>query len=660
MYWREVPYRIMSVLRGLAQSRGLFSASAVPAEALDATWGNAWCQAPVALPCATALRDAARDIVAGKLSVFGQQVPMREGVPDWNTDPVTSTRIGSTFGLFIDFRHVGEGVDIKHLWEINRHVWWVPLAQCYAQTHETIYLERLRSLLSSWLDACPYPLGPNWSSPVEHGIRLINWSIIWHLIGGAASPIFEGAAGERLLRRWLDSIYQHIRFASDNYSLYSSADNHLIGEAAAVFVAAHTWDRWAETRRLRSEAKAILEREVLLQFSADGVCLEQATCYHKFSLQFLLACGLCGRANGDDFSDSFWSRIEAAMTFTASMMDCTGKVPQIGDADDGEVWRLGHGADFNSYASLLALGAILFERADLQAKVESVTEAADQQVPWLLRDSAPVGDRASLRSLPTSFPQGGYVVMGDALHEAHEFRVTMDCGPLGSNRVAGHGHADALAVLVSWEGEPLLVDPGTYCYNAAPKYRHFFRGTHAHNTLVVDGLDQSEYGASFLWLRDVNCELRNATNGKPSSIHASHDGYRRLADPVTHHRQVTLDPSDGSLIVEDWLECTQEHCVELLWHAAPGARLLRCGSGESWQLQGTQHVLQLSIDGTAIECSVAEACESPTQGWFSSRFYERVPAPVLVVRGRLIPRQVLRTIIRRGREATGDTSLRIQ
>jgi hypothetical protein len=461
--------------------------------------------------------------------------------------------------------------------------------------------------------------------------------------------LFEGAQGQAFLRQWLDSIYQHIRFASDNYSLYSSADNHLIGEAAGVFVAAHTWDRWAETRRLRSGAKAILEREVLLQFSTDGVCHEQATCYHKFSLQFLLACGLCGRANGDEFSDSFWLRVNAAMTFIASVMDCTGKVPQIGDGDDGEVWRLGHGPDFNAFASLLALGAALFKRADLQAKVESISTTADQQVPWVLPNGAPIANRASLRKLPMKFPRGGYVVMGDALHEAHEFRVTIDCGPMGSNRIAGHGHADALAVLVSWEGEPLLVDPGTYCYNAAPQYRHFFRGTHAHNTLVVDGLDQSEYGGSFLWLRDVNCNLHSETNGKPSSMHASHDGYTRLADPVTHHRKVALDASDGSLVVEDWLECAQSHDIELLWHAAPGARLLRRGSGESWQLKGSNHVLWLAIQGAAMESSVVEGRESPPQGWVSTRFYDRVSAPVLVVRGRLAPRQVLRTIIQRER-----------
>lgn len=458
--------------------------------------------------------------------------------------------------------------------------------------------------------------------------------------------MFEGAEGQRLRTRWLDSIYQHIRFASDNYSYYSSADNHLIGEAAGVFVAAHTWDQWIETRRLRLEAKSLLEREVLQQFSEDGVGLEQALCYHKFSLQFLLASGLCGRANQDDFTSAYWSRIESAIVFLAALMDCAGNVPAIGDSDDGEVWKLGHREGFNSYRSLVAIGASLFGRTDLQDKAQGIEDRKDEQVPWLSLDPPSKADPFSVKDLPVSFRAGGYVVLGEALHSKEEFRVTFDCGPLGYNRIAGHGHADALAMLVSWEGEPLFVDSGTYCYNAEPEYRHFFRGTHAHNTLVVDGRDQSDYGASFLWLRDVNCWiLADEEHSDSRIVHASHDGYTRLKDPVTHHRRIKLDMRGGPLLVEDWLECTGPHEVELLWHAASGARFL--GVGDSWELHTPAHVLRLSLDGASTDCQVIEGGERPPQGWVSSGFYHRAPAPTLVARATLAPRQKLRTLIQR-------------
>jgi hypothetical protein len=646
MYWQEVPYRAAAVVRGLMQSRGLFAATAAPSEAIDARWGRPWCAPPADQSKAAQVHEEATRLLGGQLEVFGQTVELSNGIPEWNSDPMTGVRIPSTFGLFIDFRHIGEGVDIKFLWEVNRHLWWVPLAQHYSMTGARPSLDRLGKLLESWLDACPYAQGANWSSPVEHGIRLINWSLVWHLIGGDDSALFEGEQGRRLLARWLESIYQHIRFASDNYSLHSSADNHLIGEAAGVYVAAHTWDRWSETRRLRRDAKVILEREALLQFSPDGVNREQAMCYHKFSLQFLIASGLCARASSDDFSAAFWSRIEASVSFMASMMDCSGHLPAIGDSDDGEVWRLGQGPDFNSYVSMVAISAALFSRRDLQAKALSCNANGDQQVPWLKGLASPEADVAALRNLGSRFEDGGYVILGQNLHSADEFRATFDCGPLGSNRIAGHGHADALSVVVGWRGVPLLVDPGTYCYNAAPQYRHFFRGTYAHNTLVVDHCDQSEYGASFLWLRDVNCMVVGEQGAPRQSVHASHDGYRRLADPVTHHRRVTLDDDGGPLLIEDWLECRQPHDVELLWHAASGATLALVEQ-QTWRLDAGEQEVWLTIDGPAVEATVVVGRESPPQGWVSSRFYERSAAPVLSVSARLSPGQILRTVIRR-------------
>jgi Heparinase II/III-like protein len=200
-------------------------------------------------------------------------------------------------------------------------------------------------------------------------------------------------------------------------------------------------------------------------------------------------------------------------------------------------------------------------------------------------------------------------------------------------------------VLVSWSGVPLLVDSGTYCYNAAPEYRHFFRGTHAHNTLVVDDCDQSEYGASFLWLRDVDCSLVNEPEAGLQSVHASHDGYMRLADPVVHHRRVSLGERDEPLVIEDWIESKQPHDVELFWHAALGAMLTQRGDG-SWLLAARDRQVGLTIDGPELKARVIEGQESPPQGWVSSRFYERFPAPVISARARLSPGQVLRTVIR--------------
>lgn len=640
MYWREVPYRLAMVCRVYLQSRGFLLAPQTAREAADARWGKGWCRVPQAVPDAASLFAAADRVLDGQLEVFGCGVPMHDGAPAWNADPVTGTPIDRRFGLLIDFRHLGAGIDVKHLWEVNRHLWWVPLAQCYAASGRTVYLDKLRSLLSGWLDECPYPMGANWSSPVEHGVRLVNWSIVWHLIGAEKSEMFADASGRKLLARWLDSIRQHIVFASDNYSRYSSANNHLVGEAAGVFVAAHTWDRWTETRALRAGAKAILETEALRQFAADGVNLEQATGYHKFCLQFLLAAGLTGRANGDDFSAAYWERIDAAMTFLAAVMDCRGNVPGIGDSDDSEVWRLDSDeSPAGGFRALLALGASLFSRDDLRDKARRIGCGVEDLTAWVSPDLATSTVRKT-EALPTRFPRGGYAVLGSRLHEPGELRALFDCGPLGFNRIAGHGHADALSVLVDWDGESFLVDSGTYCYNAEPDLRHYFRGTSAHNTVVVDGVDQSEYGGSFLWLRDVDCRVVEDLRER---VHAWHDGYGRLADPVRHHRRITCLPDGTGFDVEDWLESTHAHDVALHWHAAAGVDVRRRGDGD-WVLARASRTLMLRIEPMG-NADAVRTVVTPTRGWVSSRFYERQDSVVLVARANLPPGCVIRTRI---------------
>ena len=68
--------------------------------------------------------------------------------------------------------------------------------------------------------------------------------------------------------------------------------------------------------------------------------------------------------------------------------------------------------------------------------------------------------------------------------------LVFDCGPLGDG---GHGHYDALSIEVA-SRRPLVVDPGrfTYC-DDPPHWRRWFKSTAAHNTVTVDGLDQTPY-----------------------------------------------------------------------------------------------------------------------------------------------------------------------
>ena len=64
-----------------------------------------------------------------------------------------------------------------------------------------------------------------------------------------------------------------------------------------------------------------------------------------------------------------------------------------------------------------------------------------------------------------SFDKGGYSIMRH-MFAGHGSMIMMDHGPLGYLSIAAHGHADALAIWWHIDGQPVLVDAGTYLYHA--------------------------------------------------------------------------------------------------------------------------------------------------------------------------------------------------
>src|SRR5260221_679250 len=442
------------------------------------------------------------DHAGGRFDVFALVNVDLGNPPRWNRDPKTGVEAPLEFGKQLDYRDPARVGDCKYLWEPNRHLHLVTLAQAYALTGDARHGQALRTHLESWFDACPFRMGANWSSSLELGLRLVNWALAWQLIGGVDSPLFAGADGGKFRARWLESVYQHADFISGHLSLHSSANNHLVGEVAGLYTAALAWPHWQAALQWRKTAGEILEREAVLQNAPDGVNREQAVSYQQFELDLLLLPPLAPRANGLDFPAGYVARIEARLIHLPSIIDYGGNVPMFGDADDGYAVRLDPRQDFSRYHSLLATGALMFGRGDFKAKAGTL----DDKTRWLFgaraREAFDAIDSANARlPIRREFPDGGYYILGCDFESDDEIRLVADAGPLGYREIAAHGHADALSFTLSTAGEEFLVDPGTFAYHTKTEWRAYFRGTAAHNTLRVDARDQSQPGGNFMWLR---------------------------------------------------------------------------------------------------------------------------------------------------------------
>jgi hypothetical protein len=626
---RELFYRIRKFVQAKLEQVG--AGRACPGKPVGSS-GKAWCEDFSSRFDVEAYRSAAERILAGQFDVFAMRDVALGFPPAWNQDPKTLKTAPLVFGKTLNYRDERIVGDIKYLWEPNRHLTLVTLAQAWRLTGEARYIEGVRKLLDSWFEQCPYPLGVNWTSSLEHAIRLMNWSFAWHLLGGDSSPLFEGVAGADFRSRWLRSVFQHCHFIDGHFSRYSSANNHLLGEYMGLLVGTVTWPMWSESSAWKSTAVQGFETEALRQNGPDGVNREQAVYYQHEVMDMMLLCGLICRANGIEFSSPYWERLEHLMEFLAAVMDCAGHVPMIGDGDDALMVSLSQERDWSPYRSLLATGAVLFSRGDFAAKAGRF----DDKSRWLLGDSA--AEVFGALPLPetekpqVSFSESGYYLMGTRFGAADEIRALVDCGPLGYLSIAAHGHADALSFVLSAGGRELLIDPGTYAYHTQKKWRNYFRGTFAHNTLRVDGVDQSVIGGNFLWLSKANayCDLAKLGGGR-QVFKGWHDGYLRLNDPLTHQREITFDAASNRFEVIDVLRCAEQHEVELCWHFAEDC-VVSCFDGKVIADSGTVR-LSMDMEESVLSPYLLRGKEDPPAGWVSRSFDVKTPTTTVVWRG---------------------------
>jgi hypothetical protein len=618
----EVAHRVARGFRVLSQK---FASTDVPPRELSAR--DLRFLPPYISVASEHLTGAAERILAGRYTFFDLRDCELGDPPQWNRDPLTQRAAGNRRANSIDYRDEREVGNIKYVWEPNRHLHLPVLAQAHALTGDPRFSLAIRAQIESWLDQCPEGWGPNWISPLELGIRLINWSITWQLLGGLRSKLFASPDGETFRDRWLDSIYRQIRMIAGNLSRYSSANNHLIGEAAGVYVAASTWPLWPQVTQWGERCRGILEEECNRQNAPDGGNREQAFGYQAFVLDFLLLAGLAARARGEDFAPVYWRRVEVMIDFLASMTNVAGLLPMIGDADDGRVVGLATEPGFSPHISLITTGAVLFGRADLAAKAgaldgKTATLLGVDAVRRLgqLKQRARQGFRPRLQ-----YAESGYYLMGTGFDTPDEVRLLVDAGPLGYLSIAAHGHADALSFVLSIGDREILVDPGTYAYHTDPAWRRYFRSTLAHNTVGVDELDQSVQAGNFMWTHHAQARcIEFETGTERQRFVGEHYGYERLDDPVVHRREIVCDTRRQVIEVTDMLRCDGEHRIRRSWHFAEDCQVERTGRGLRITTGLTQ-VLFEPIEGVD-SMQLIRGGTAEQGGWVSRSFGHKLPA----------------------------------
>lgn len=561
-------------------------------------------------------------VMTGRVSFFGKTASCTPDI-DWHADPFTQRRWPVVYHGRVPSAggDVGYG-DIKHVWEINRHQFFIDLAKAYALTGDDRYATRLHELHASWCAHNPYGMGVNWSCALEPAFRVLSW--LW------AYPLVADATGERDHLRWLEAFLDHGRFLHRHLEYYTSPYNHLIGEATALFLLGALFPEFTDAASWLARGRRVLERSAFGEFHADGGTVEQSTFYHHATLGFYLLAALTAERMHAPLSKPTQDVIIRALEFSMHVQQPDGRVPSLGGADDGKPIRLEH-LPFWDFRPYLAVGAVAFARADFKTASSRFWEDA----LWLLGPQGQATfDRLGTALAPASLalPASGYVVLRDR-PDTPEHYVCFDCGPqaAGLRRddipSAAHGHADCLSVVLWLRGQPVLVDSGFYCYNANPEWEAHFRKTRAHNTLEVDGTDQAVHVSKMAWCRTYTATLHGwNTTTRGAWAQGSHDGYGRLPSPARHQRTIHLRHL-GYAAILDIVEGIGRNDVALHFHFAPGEALLRANECRA-DLQGRAALSWFSP--ISLDASLTNGNgTAPTSGWIAASLEVAVAAPYL-------------------------------
>ncbi len=298
----------------------------------------------------------------------------------------------------------------------------------------------------------------------------------------------------------------------------------------------------------------------------------------------------------------------------------------IGDSDTGRAigWPL---SDFWDFSSLPAAGAVLLDdpslfdglkefpaEAFLLVGREGLTRFASQ-----LSLQSEAGSNKPESQGIVDFPYGGYQISRD-----DRFSLVFDSGPLGIPPGFGHGHADGLSFVLSYGDKPLVVDAGTFLYNGPPEWRHYFRSTAAHNTLRIDGSEQSRPLDTFRWAEPLRTKRYSADNG---------GGWRLFHGSVKWgsmlHQRFIIHLVNQGLIIMDSVDGSGDHILEWALHFDPDWDVRQTAPSQftaAWEDKGIEICF---IHRTAATHSVVSGSTEPMAGWYSRYYGYRIPTATL-------------------------------
>jgi heparinase II/III-like protein len=494
-----------------------------------------------------------------------------------------------------------------------------------------------------WITANPLRRGLNWASTMDVAIRAVNW--IWGL------RLFEKTLAKypAALFEILRSLYEHGVHIEQNLEYYEECtSNHYLSNVAGLLYIGAACPEFPEADRWLLFGLQELVSEMRRQIYDDGADFEASTHYHRLVAEIFLSCaalaerltserrarlmrsdirehrvqprlrpykaeGITLEASGRVLPPSFYGRLGLMAEFTAALTKPNGLVPQFGDNDNARLHKLCpiERDDSRDHRHVLAVAGALLGREDLADMGSRYRLEGELVAGGLPYPNANIGTSGT--ASPRLFGRAGIVVM---VREPVYLAIT--CGPNGQGGRGGHGHNDKLSFELNIDGVDLIVDGGCFTYTGDPETRNLFRSTWAHNTVVLDNMEQDR------WTEGQAGLFRLPERSRPAILHVSdshivaeHHGFG-----VPHRRAWRL--LDHALEIEDRIGEAGDVMT------ASGWAILNLDPSVTWKIEPGSDAISFRVhlvrrEGVRLLVTLGGfARVLPGEGFFSRGYGNRV------------------------------------
>ncbi len=484
----------------------------------------------------------------------------------------------------LDWSHTGPNRDNEWAWLLNRHDCFVQLLGAWRRTGNPEYARGFDRIVRDWVVSNQYGKGHAWRS-LETGLRMrAAWPRAFY--GFQASGEFTPAA--RILM--LSSIPDH----ADTCVNRHGGGNWFLMEMMGLANAATCWPEFRDSAKWFDFAIKGITPEMKRQVCPDGVHREMSAGYHHVAAANFGPMVDLARKAGRDMPGDYLRGVEKLWDYLAYAMRPDGHNPLTADSD------------LDDYRARLRDAIATFKREDWKYITTNGKEG---------RKPADPPSRA--------WAYSGQMVMRSGWDGKAQWSY-FDAGPCGGF----HGHYDDLHLSVAAFGRDLLVDGGRYWYKG-DRWREYFKGSAAHNVILVDGLGQNDSG------RGTDLKGRHAIAPAFDFVSAEHATGFGAVKGVKHARAAVY-LRGLCWVVFDRVTLDRPRSIEALWHFHPDCTVEARGLEAVSTDAGKGNLRIVPAGGPEWNLELVKGREKPSvQGWYSPTYNVKHPNATAVYSARL-------------------------